>query len=148
MCIANQENMDAEKMSLFPCTLKKKEIEWYLQFAPTHFANWDELRQAFFHRFRPNKMERELIDGLQNEKQKKHETVEELYKRIMIAVNKLRPVPRDELKKTWFQNGLHKDYATYIELLPNDTLEDAFLSARKVELGLSRKERLKIIKRR
>ena len=61
------------------------------------------------------------MDGLQNDKQKRHQTVEEFYEQIMTTVNKLNPRPSDDIIKNWFQNGLRKEYATYIELLASDT---------------------------
>ena len=39
MCHANQEGTNAEKLRLFPVTLKKKALEWYIRFPANHFLN-------------------------------------------------------------------------------------------------------------
>lgn len=63
----------------------------------------------------------------------------EFYKQMVLAANELHLAPSEELRNTWLQ----KDYATYIELVPSDALEEAF---NLTKLGLSRKKRLKFEK--
>ena len=74
-------------------------------------------------------------------KQKKDETVEEFYERIMVESSKISPQPSNHFKKVWFLNNLKKEYAKHIDLMPTDDLEEAKASARKLERGLMRKGR-------
>ena len=141
VCLANQEDTDAIKLQLFPVTLKKRALEWYSQFGPNHFPDWPSLGLAFLMRFRTKKSEGEVIESLGSLKQKKDETVEEFYERVMVESSKINPQPSDHFKKAWFLNGLKKEYAKHIDLMPTDGLEEAKASARKLELGQMRKGR-------
>src|SRR6202048_463075 len=83
----------------------------------------------------------EVRDSLGSLKQKKDETVEEFYERVMVESSKINPQPSNQFKKAWFLNGLKKEYAKCIDLMPTDDLEEAKASARKLELGQMRKGR-------
>ena len=102
VCLANQEDTDAIKLQLFPVTLKKRALEWYSQFGPNHFPDWPSLGLAFLMRFRTKKSEGEVIESLSSLKQKKDETVEEFYERVMVESSKIHPQPSDHFKKAWF----------------------------------------------
>ena len=141
VCLANQEDTDAIKLQLFPVTLKKRALEWYSQFGPHHFPDWPSLGAAFLMRFRSKKSEGEVIESLGSLKQKKDETVEEFYERVMVESSKINPQPSNQFKKAWFLNGLKKEYAKHIDLMPTDDLDEAKASARKLELGQMRKGR-------
>src|ERR1700738_3143687 len=143
ICHANQEGTDAEKLRLFPVTLKKKALEWYTQFPANHFMNWNDLKTTFIQRFRSTKSEGEIINNLSHVKQKKDESVEEFYERVMVAAAKIQPAPGEQIRKTWFINGLRKEYEKYVNILPSDTLEEALASARKIEMSKTKKERMK-----
>jgi hypothetical protein len=47
ICHANQEGTNAEKLRLFPVTLKKNALEWYTQFPANHFLDWNDLKTTF-----------------------------------------------------------------------------------------------------
>ena len=82
-----------------------------------------------------------MIKSLGSLKQKKDETVEEFYERVMVESSKINPQPNDHFKKAWFLNGLKKEYAKHIDLMPTDDLDEAKASSRKLELGQMRKGR-------
>ena len=144
VCLANQEDTDAIKLQLFPVTLKKRALEWYSQFGPNYFPDWPSLGTAFLMRFRSKKSEGEVIESLGSLKQKKDETVEEFYERVMVESSKINPQPSNQFKKAWFLNGLKKEYAKHIDLMPTDDLDEAKASARKLELGQMRKGRFHV----
>ena len=99
VCLANQKDTDAIKLQLFPVTLKKRALEWYSQFAPNHFSDWPALRAAFLMRFRIKKSEGEVIESLGSLKQKKDETMEEFYERVMVESSKINLQPSNQFKK-------------------------------------------------
>ena len=47
ICQANQEGTNAEKLRLFPVSLKKKALEWYTQFPVHQFLNWKNIKNNF-----------------------------------------------------------------------------------------------------
>ena len=141
VCLANPEDTDAIKLQLFPVTLKKRALEWNFQFVPNQFPYWPSLGLALFMRFRTKKSKGEVIESLGSLKQKKNETIEEFYERVMVESSKINPQTSDHFKKTWFLNDLKNEYAKHIDLMPTDDLEEAKASARKLELGQMRKGR-------
>jgi hypothetical protein len=80
---------------------------------------------------------------LSHVKQKKDESVEEFYERVMIAAAKIQPMPGEQIRKTWFINGLRKEYKKYVNILPSDTLEEALVSARMIEMSKTKKKRMR-----
>jgi hypothetical protein len=128
---------------LFLVTLKKKALEWYTQFPANHFVNWNDLKTTFIQRFQSTKSEGKIIKYLSHVKQKKDELVEEFYERVMVAAAKIQPAPGEKIRKTWFINGLRKEYEKYVNILPSDTLEEALASARKIEMSKMKKERMR-----
>ena len=141
VCLANQEDTDAIKLHLFLVTLKKQALEWYSQFGPNYFPDWPTLGIAFLMRFKSKKSEGEVIESLGSLKQKKDEIVKEFYEKVMVESSKINPQPNNQFKKAWFFNGLKKEYAKHIDLMPTDDLDEAKASARKLELGQMRKGR-------
>jgi hypothetical protein len=87
-------------------------------------------------------LEGEIINNLSHVKQKKDELVEEFYERVVVAAAKIQPAPGEQIRKTWFINGLRKEYEKYVNILPSDTLEEALASARKIEMSKTKKERM------
>ena len=118
VCLANQEDTDAMKLQLFSVTLNKKTLEWYSQFGPNHFSDWPSLGAAFLMRFRTKKSKDEVIESLGSLKQKKDETIEEFYERVIVESSKINPQPNNQFKKAWFLNGLKNEYAKHIDLMP------------------------------
>ena len=53
----------------------------------------------------------------------------------MVESSKIHPQPSNQFKKTWFLNGLKKEYAKHIDLMPTDDFDEAKTSAKKLELG-------------
>jgi hypothetical protein len=47
----------------------------------------------------------------------------EFYERVMVAAAKFQPAPGEQIRKTWFINGLRKEYEKYVNILPSDSLE-------------------------
>ena len=86
-----------------------------------------------------------MIESLRSLKQKKDETVEEFYVRVMVESSKINPQPNDHFKKPWFLNSLKMEYAKHVDLMPTDDLEKAKASAQKLELGQMKKGRFKRI---
>ena len=41
----------------------------------------------------------------------------------MVAATKIQRALGEQIRKTWFINGLRKEYKNYINILPSDTLE-------------------------
>lgn len=98
---------NAEKLRLFLVTLKKKVLEWYIQFPINHFLNRDDIRMAFIRRLSSTKLKGEIINNLSDVKQKKGEFVEE-FRHVMVVAEKIHPAPEEKIKKTWFINGIRK----------------------------------------
>lgn len=69
--------------------------------------------------------------------------MEEFFERVMIAASKINPDPDEQFKRIWFLNGLRKELAKYVALLPSDDLTTAKTSARKVEICVLKKERMR-----
>lgn len=69
--------------------------------------------------------------------------MEEFFERVMITASKIDPDPDEQFKRTWFLNGLRKELAKYVALLPSDDLATTKASARKVEIGVLKKERMR-----
>ena len=86
VCLANQENTNAIKLQLFLFTLKNIALEWYSQFGPNHFPDWPLLKAALFFRFRTKISEGEVTKSLGSLKQKKDETIEEFYKKVIVEL--------------------------------------------------------------
>ena len=127
------------ELKLFPVTLKKKALEWYTQFPVNHFLDLKDQRTTFIQRFRSTKSKGEIINNLLHVKQK-DESMEEFYIRVMVAATKIQPGLGDQIRKTWFINGLRKEYKKYVNKLPNDTLEEPLASAPKIEMRKTRKK--------
>ena len=69
--------------------------------------------------------------------------MEKFYERVMVAMAKVHPPPREQIKRNWFINLLRKKYEKYVNILPSDTLEEALPFAQKVEIGKLNKERMR-----
>ena len=93
VCLAKQEDLDAIKLQLFLVTLKKRTLEWYFQFGPNHFPDWPTLGIAFLMRFKTKKSEGEVTDSLGSLNQKKYETIEEIFERVMVDHQRSTPNP-------------------------------------------------------
>ena len=125
---------------MFMVTLKKKALEWYTQFPANHFLDWNDLKTTFMQRFRSTKSEGEIINNLSYVKQKRDELVEEFYERVMVAAAKIQPALGEQIRKTWFINGLRKEYKKYVNILLSDTLEEALALARNIEMNKTKRK--------
>ena len=61
----------------------------------------------------------------------------------MVAATKIQPTLGEQIRNTWFINGLRKEYERYVNILPSDTLEEALASTQKREIGKMKTERMR-----
>jgi hypothetical protein len=78
-------------------------------------------------------------------KQKKGESVEEYYERVVVPAAKIQPAPGEQIRMTWFINWLNIEYEKYINILPSDTLEETLASKQKIKMCKTTNEMLKEI---
>lgn len=52
--------------------------------------------------------------------------------KFMVEASKMNLKTNDQFKKTWFINGLKKEYAKHIDLMPTDDLDVIEASTQKI----------------
>lgn len=45
----------------------------------------------------------------------------------MVLAAKIHPPPSEQIERTWFINDLKKEYEKYVNILPNENLEETLI---------------------
>ena len=88
LCRSYDYVTDAQKMKLFPATLKDNALRWFMSLGGGTVANWDKMKQVFLEKYQEYCNTKDKREELFKMVQKEDESLEDFVERLLYNVQR------------------------------------------------------------
>jgi hypothetical protein len=108
---------DAQKLKLFPTTLKNVALRWLMGLGDYTIRSWDEMKKTFIKKYQDYCRSKESKDDIFILQQQKDESLEEYLERFLYNYQKSKQRLNANIVKTIFLKGIQDEYIDVLNLM-------------------------------
>ena len=118
LCRSYDYVTNAQKLKLFPATLKGNALRWFMSLGSQVITTWEQMKQKFLLKYQDYCRTREKKDELFNMAQKSDESLEDYIERLQYNIQRSdHPDISKEIRKTILLRGLRDDCLNMLNML-------------------------------
>lgn len=118
LCRSYDYTSDAQKLKLFPITLKGETLRWFMGFGYASIRTWNDMKEMFLSKYQDYCRTGELREEIFRMTQKKDESLEDYVERFHYNLQRSKNNDLDqEILKTIFIKGMRDDCLNTLNLL-------------------------------
>eukprot|EP00253_Pinus_taeda_P015881 PITA_15881 len=118
LCRSYEYVTNAQKLKLFPATLKGNALRWFMSLGSQVITTWEQMKQKFLLKYQDYCRTREKKDELFNMAQKPDESLEDYIERLQYNTQRSdHPDISKEIRKTILLRGLRDDCLNMLNML-------------------------------
>lgn len=108
---------DAQKLKLFPATLKDATLRWFMGLGEYSIRSWEQMKNCFLKKYQDYYRSRDAKNDIFKMQQMEEETLEDYLERFLYNYQKSKQRLNDNTMKTIFLKGIQDEYIDILNLM-------------------------------
>ena len=109
---------DAQKLKLFPATLKNDALRWFMGLGEYTIRSWDEMKKTFLKKYQDCCKSKDSKDDIfKMQEEEKEESLEEYLERFLYNYQKSKQISNVNTVRTIFLKGIQDEYIDVLNLM-------------------------------
>lgn len=118
LCRSYDYSSNAQKLKLFPATLKDEALRWFMGLRSNSIMTWDEMKKVFLRKYQDHCKTRDLKEEIFGMNQKEGESLEDLVERFQYILQRSNMNQLDkETKRTIVLRAIRTEYLEVLNLM-------------------------------
>ena len=108
---------DAQKLKLFPTTLKNVALRWFMGLGEYTIRSWDEMKKTFLKKYQDYCKSKDSKDNIFKMQQQEDESLEEYLERFLYNYQKSKKRLNDNTMRTISLKGIQDEYIDVLNVM-------------------------------
>ena len=108
---------DAQKLKLFPATMKNVALRWFMGLGEYTIMSWDEMKKTFLKKYQDYCKSKDSKDDIFKMQQQEDESLEEYLERFLYNYQKSKQRLNGNTVRTIFLKGIQDEYIVVLNLM-------------------------------
>ena len=108
---------DAQKLKLFPTTLKNAALRWFMGLGEYTIRSWDEMKNTFLKKYQDYCKFKDSKDDIFKMQQQEDKSLEEYLEKFLYNYQKSKQRLNDNIVRTIFLKGIQDEYIDVLNLM-------------------------------
>lgn len=108
---------DAQRLKLFPATLKNVALRWFMGLGEYTIRSWDEMKKTLLKKYQDYCKSKDSKDDIFKMQQQEEDNLEEYLERFLYNYQKSKQRLNDNTVRTTFLQGIQDEYIDVLNLM-------------------------------